>query len=216
MFATILGSLASQLWVAYAFAFLLGIAATVPPSTEALRWSAASMPVIGVRLAIVGLTLFAGLAPIGLLTGIEWYASVATALLFAWPLLLPRSHPRRDSVLLGINTLLVIGLATTIGLEVLADPVSLVGIWGMAGLGVSLTIALALAISRPAGWPFYAAGYLALAGAFLIQTAQIDGALAAAEPVIYPLMVFMVMRSLIRNRNPLRRANEQMPHWPEG
>lgn len=209
--ALLAGSLASHLAVATAFALLFGVAASLPQSANPLRWSAASVPVVGLRLTLAALAVLGW--PFGsaqgrlgifdsqlLLPWLQWFASVITALTFAWVLLLPRKHPRWDSLLLGANSLLVVVLALSVGLERLAGAIWPAGFWSVAGLLLTLSVVVLLAVRRISGWPLHVAGYTALAAGFGIDGWFGSGLLRAVEALAYPAMCYVVIRSLVRAR----------------
>ncbi|MEK6588068.1 MAG: HAMP domain-containing sensor histidine kinase [Chloroflexota bacterium] len=217
--ALLAGSLASHLAVATAFALLFGVAASLPQSANLLRWSAASVPVVGLRLTLAALAVLgwpfgsaqtsaSSVEPGGLgifdsqllLPWLQWFASVITALIFAWVLLLPRPHPRWDSLLLGANSLLVVVLALSVGLERIAGAIWPAGFWSVAGLLLTLSVVVLLAVRRISGWPLHLAGYTALAAGFGIDGWFGSSLLRAVEALAYPAMCYVVIRSLVRAR----------------
>ncbi|MGH2620644.1 MAG: sensor histidine kinase [Anaerolineales bacterium] len=116
-------SLASHLAVAIAFVLLFGVATALPPRPINLRWSAAAVPIVGLRLTLVALLLINswGFFDTGLyVSWLQWFAAAATALATGWVLLLPQPHPRWDSGLLAITTILVVGLSVSVGIDQLA------------------------------------------------------------------------------------------------
>ena len=141
--ALLAGRLASHLAVATAFALLFGVATALPPRPASFRWSAASLPVVGMRLTLVALLLINswGIFDTRLLVAwLEWFAAGATVLVTGWVLLLPQPHPRWDSWLVAVSTALVVGLSVSIGIEQLAGTSWPVGLW--SGFGVLGTGAL--------------------------------------------------------------------------
>ena len=116
-------SLASHLAVAIAFVLLFGVATALPPRPITLRWSTAAVPIVGLRLTIIALLLINswGIFGTGLLVSwLQWFAAVATAVATGWVLLLPQPHPRWDSGLLAITTTLVVGLSVSVAIDLLA------------------------------------------------------------------------------------------------
>ncbi len=130
-------SLASHLAVAIAFVLLFGVATALPLRPITLRWSAASLPIVGLRLTLIALLLVNswGVFDTGLLVfWLQWFAAAATAVATSWVLLFPQPHPRWDSALLAITTLSVIGLSASIGIDELAGASSPVGLGSGLGL----------------------------------------------------------------------------------
>ena len=135
--ALLAGRLASHLAVATAFALLFGVATALPPRPANFRWSAAGVPVVGLRLTLVALLLINSWEIFDtrpLVPWFEWFAAAATALATGWVLLLPQPHPRWDSWLMAVSTLLVVGLSVSVGIEQLAGTSWPVGLWSGFGL----------------------------------------------------------------------------------
>ena len=135
--ALLAGRLASHLAVATAFALLFGVATALPPRPANFRWSAAGVPVVGLRLTLVALLLINSWGIFDtrpLVPWFEWFAAAATALATGWVLLLPQPHPRWDSWLMAVSTLLVVGLSVSVGIEQLAGTSWPVGLWSGFGL----------------------------------------------------------------------------------
>ena len=129
-------SLASHLAVAIAFVLLFGVATALPPRPITLRWSAAAVPIVGLRLTLLTLLLVNswGIFDTGLLVSrLQWFAAAATVLATGWVVLLPQPHPRWDSWLLAITTALVVGLSVSVGIDQLVGTSWLVGLDGYFG-----------------------------------------------------------------------------------
>jgi len=130
-------SLASHLAVAIAFVLLFGVATALPPRPITLRWSAAAVPIVGLRLTLLALLLINswGIFDTRLLVSrLQWFAAAATALATGWVVLLPQPHRRWDSWLLAITTGLVVGLSVLVGIDQMLGTSWLVGPDGFFGI----------------------------------------------------------------------------------
>ena len=195
------GSLASNLAVATTFALLFGVATALPPRPNSIRWSAAGVPVVGLRLTLVALLLVGswGIFDTRLLVSwLEWFAAVATALVTGWLLLLPLPHLRWDSWLLAINTVLVVGLTVSVGIEQLAGASWPIGLWGGFGLLVALSLIVLLSVRRISNWPVLGLAYAALAVGFGADGFFGTGLLRIAEAVVYPAVSLLIIRGMIQ------------------
>jgi len=89
-------SLASHLAVAIAFLLLFGVATALPPRPTTLRWLAAAVPIVGLRLTIIALLLVNawGLYDTGLLIfWLQWVAAAVTAAATGWVLFVLKPIP---------------------------------------------------------------------------------------------------------------------------
>jgi len=194
-------SLASHLAVAIAFVLLFGVATALPPRPISLRWSAAAVPIVGLRLTLVALLLVNSWVIFDtdlLVFWLQWFAAAATGVATGWVLLLPQPHPRWDSGLLAVTTGLVVGLSVSVGIDQLAGASWPIGLWSGFGLLVGLSLIVLFSIKRISNWPMYALAYTALAFGFGLDGFFGTGLLRTGEALVYPVVALLISRKLVR------------------
>jgi signal transduction histidine kinase len=168
----------------------------VPRSFAAKRWTIASVPIVGIQLAIIAVWV------VGIVTLLPWlegFGSVATALLFAWPLLLPLPNARWDLLLLTVIFALLAALVALLAVDSLSAVPVPHGIWGSLGALTSLLVVIGITVSRPYRWAIFISGYSLLLIGFLVGTWVLPETLPLLETVVYPAMSFFAIGMLLES-----------------